>query len=169
MAIDSERKRRSALSAGQIFIPTSVLADGSIAQGDRQHAGWGYAGVSAELDAGKFYLNGVILQRGLYEIGRYEVAVAEHYRRGSGQDLITNDPGAGTRRYGWRLGWRAMPQADRDTLRTLYSTAGDLAWIIGDTLQSFTVQIMRDSWREMQVNLGDNGIYYDLGFTVEEV
>lgn len=48
MAIDSERKRKSAawlLPTGAV----TIVPDGSLDSGDRQEAGWGYLGISASL------------------------------------------------------------------------------------------------------------------------
>ena len=47
MAIDTENKRRSALHCGPPFLPMFPVADGTIAQADRQTATWQYAGILA--------------------------------------------------------------------------------------------------------------------------
>jgi hypothetical protein len=47
MAIDSERKRKSAAWLGQVFSPPTVVPDGSLAQVDRQTIAWGYYGITS--------------------------------------------------------------------------------------------------------------------------
>lgn len=47
MAIDTERKRRSAVAISLYALGPSVLADGGFDQGDRQTIGYGYSGNAA--------------------------------------------------------------------------------------------------------------------------
>lgn len=49
MAIDTERKRKSAAWVGQVFSPPTIVPDGSLVQGDRQTIGWGYYGILAAM------------------------------------------------------------------------------------------------------------------------
>ena len=48
MAIDTERKRKSAATVATIWNAPSVVPDGTIAQADRQHIGWSYSGILAQ-------------------------------------------------------------------------------------------------------------------------
>ena len=114
-------------------------------------------------------LAGVTLPSGLFESERYELPLAEHYRVGNTPALITNDP-AGAVKYGWRLRFRACTSANRDTLRTRYTTFGDQAWVPDNTTGTpFTVQIMAGSWSQEPFTIAGGTIYYQIGFTVEEV
>lgn len=45
--IDTQRKRRSAIAIGFMALAPSVFPDGSLDQGDRQAAGYGYQGILA--------------------------------------------------------------------------------------------------------------------------
>jgi hypothetical protein len=47
MAIDTDQKRRSALTVSLYANPPSVPPDGTIGPLDRQQAGYGYVGISA--------------------------------------------------------------------------------------------------------------------------
>lgn len=45
MAVDTEQKRKSVATVGTVWNPPTVVVDGSIDGADRQHIGWGYAGI----------------------------------------------------------------------------------------------------------------------------
>lgn len=47
MAIDSERKRKSAATVAAVFLAVSVVPSGTIEQADRQHIAWSYSGIAA--------------------------------------------------------------------------------------------------------------------------
>lgn len=114
-------------------------------------------------------LGGVTLPSQLFNSERYEITLAQQYRVGVTQTLITNDPTSGAK-YGWRLRWRMLTSADRDTLRTRYTTFGDQAFVPDNTTGTpFTVQVMVRTWQQDPVTIAGGGFRYNVGFTVEEV
>lgn len=52
MAIDSERKRKSAAMIGPPINAPVIVPDGTIAKEDRQTIGWGYYGITAASPGG---------------------------------------------------------------------------------------------------------------------
>jgi hypothetical protein len=63
MAIDTERKRKSAATVSAVWNGPSVVPDGTIDGPDRQHIGWSYSGIAASAPGGIafsiFYEEGV--------------------------------------------------------------------------------------------------------------
>jgi len=59
MAIDTERKRKSAAHVGEYANPVTVVPDGTIAVADRYAIGWSYAGIVAQEGVKNLLLLGV--------------------------------------------------------------------------------------------------------------